>query len=248
MPKHSGDHSNNNTTSTGDNIVSIHGNWQFKGDMVSQFDAHIEKSVPLYKQGHQLICDVSDFFVHPDSTIYEIGSSTGTLLAKLAKHNQAKPNAQFIGIDIEADMVAYANKYHQKDNISFVCDDILTTPLQSADMIICYYSVQFIPPAIRQQVIDKLYAHLNWGGALILFEKMRAPDARFQDIFSALYTDYKLQQGYSEADIINKGRSLKGVLEPFSTQGNLDLLKRADFVDITTVQKYLAFEGFLAIK
>jgi tRNA (cmo5U34)-methyltransferase len=54
--------------------------------------------------------------------------------------------------------------------------------------------------------------------------------------------------GYSAKEIINKTKSLKGVLEPFSTKGNLDLLKREGFVDIITVQKYMNFEGFLAIK
>ena len=47
---------------------------------------------------------------------------------------------------------------------------------------------------------------------------------------------------------VGKTRSLKGILEPFSTQGNLDMMARAGFVDIMTVQKYLSFEGFLAIK
>jgi tRNA (cmo5U34)-methyltransferase len=50
------------------------------------------------------------------------------------------------------------------------------------------------------------------------------------------------------AEIINKSRSLKGTLEPFSTNGNLDMLRRAGFVDIMTVIKYVPFEGFLAIK
>jgi tRNA (cmo5U34)-methyltransferase len=45
-----------------------------------------------------------------------------------------------------------------------------------------------------------------------------------------------------------KTRSLKGVLEPFSTQGNIQLLKRSGFKDIMTVFKYGCFEGFLAIK
>ena len=45
-----------------------------------------------------------------------------------------------------------------------------------------------------------------------------------------------------------KSNSLKGVLEPFSTSGNLSLLKRAGFKDIMTVFKYGCFEGFLAIK
>ena len=49
-------------------------------------------------------------------------------------------------------------------------------------------------------------------------------------------------------EIINKSRSLKGVLEPFSTEGNLGLLRRAGFQDIMTVFKYVPFEGFLVIK
>jgi tRNA (cmo5U34)-methyltransferase len=38
------------------------------------------------------------------------------------------------------------------------------------------------------------------------------------------------------------------VLEPCSTQGNLDLMKRAGFVDVMSVMKWACFEGFLAIK
>jgi len=89
---------------------------------------------------------------------------------------------------------------------------------------------------------------LNWGGAFILFEKVRAPDARFQDIATSLYTDFKIDQGYNDEEILSKTRSLKGVMEPFSTQGNIDLLGRAGFVDVMTVSKYICFEGFLAIK
>ena len=36
----------------------------------------------------------------------------------------------------------------------------------------------------RQKLIDKLYNSLNWGGGLILFEKIRGNDARFQDILN----------------------------------------------------------------
>jgi tRNA (cmo5U34)-methyltransferase len=60
--------------------------------------------------------------------------------------------------------------------------------------------------------------------------------------------DYKIQNGYSSEEIISKSRSLKSVLVPFSTKGNVDMLKRAGFLDIITVFKYGSFEGFLAIK
>jgi len=63
-----------------------------------------------------------------------------------------------------------------------------------------------------------------------------------------VYTEFKLKHGFSEAEIIGKARSIKGVMEPFSTQGNIDMLKRAGFSDIVSIQKYVCFEGFLAVK
>ena len=78
--------------------------------------------------------------------------------------------------------------------------------------------------------------------------RVRGSDARFQDTFAALYNDYKMDQGYSPEEIVHKARSLRGVLEPFSMQGNLDLLSRAGFVDIETIFAYVPFAGLLAIK
>ena len=116
------------------------------------------------------------------------------------------------------------------------------------DLVVSYYCVQFVPPRQRQELINRIYERLNWGGAFILFEKVRAPDARFQDMMVSLYNDHKARSGFSAEEILNKAASLKGVLEPFSSQGNLDLLRRAGFTDIMTVMKYVCFEGFLAIK
>jgi tRNA (cmo5U34)-methyltransferase len=238
----------------GDGIKAGSANWSFAKQTAKNFDQHIEKSVPFYNQGHQIICDLSDFFITNGSISYELGCSTGELSLQLAKHNSHK-NASFIGIDIEEDMINIANQKKQllinqlgKSECHFLCDDILQIEYQSADMIIAYYTVQFIRPAHRQELINAIYENLNWGGALLLFEKVRANDARFQDITSSLYNDYKIAQGYTPEEIFSKTRSLKGILEPFSTQGNMDLLKRAGFVDVISVFKYICFEGFLAIK
>jgi len=125
---------------------------------------------------------------------------------------------------------------------------LIEIEFEKADLIVSNYTMQFTKPKNRQILFDRIYSALNWGGGFLLFEKVRAPDARFQDMMTAIYTDYKIEQGYSAGEIVSKTKSLKGVLEPFSTQGNLDLLKRAGFVDIMTVMKYACFEGFLAIK
>jgi tRNA (cmo5U34)-methyltransferase len=237
--------------SVGDGLSAGNANWKFSGETVDGFDKHVEKSIPLYHEGHDLICDMSDFFVKEHSICFEVGCSTGALTVKLANHHQSKTGTKFIGIDVEADMIRKAEEKLSTSsltNVEFVTHDAMDVDMVGADLIVCYYTVQFIRPSERQKLINKIYDSLNWGGALLLFEKVRGADARFQDIFSILYSDYKIRMGYSAEEIVSKTRSLKGVLEPFSSQGNVDLLKRAGFIDFNTVQKYLCFEGILAIK
>lgn len=234
-------------TTTGDGINAGNANWSFSGETVAKFESHVEKSVPLYREGHDLVVKLSDYFVKNDSICYELGSSCGTLSSKLADHHHFR-KAKFIGIEKEEDMAAYATAKYKRDNLVFVNDDVNAFEFEKSDFIVAYYLIQFIRPSQRQQIFDKIYQSLNWGGPFVLFEKVRACDARFQDIMTGLYTDFKTEQGYTSEEIINKSRSLKGVLEPFSTQANIDMLKRAGFVDIISVMKYLCFEGFLAIK
>ena len=43
-------------------ILKPFGAWDFKQDVAKNFYSHINKSVPLYKEGHELILKLSDFF------------------------------------------------------------------------------------------------------------------------------------------------------------------------------------------
>lgn len=231
-----------------ENINQHNAGWSFE-NISESFDSHIQKSIPLYESGHRLICHYSDFFLKPDSIVYDIGCSTGPMLFKLARQHSQKEELKLIGIDSVPDMIekAIENATHDP-RLSFIHANALDIELQPCDMVIANYTVQFLPPRIRQALIEKIYQALNWGGAFFMFEKVRAPDGRFQDYANQVYIEFKIENGFSEAEIINKSRSIKGVMEPFSTQGNIDLLKRAGFQDIMTIQKYVCFEGFLAIK
>lgn len=233
----------------GQEIEAGRADWSFGGAVAETFVEHVRQSVPFYDTGHDLICSLSDYFCHGDSTCYEIGVSTGQLLRKLAEHHPHKPGIKWVGIDPVEGMIKKAGQHCAGiPNIELAVGDALTYDFAKSDLIVSYYCVQFIWPRHRQELINRIYERLNWGGAFILFEKVRAPDARFQDMMTALYSDFKENNGFSAEEILNKTTSLKGVLEPFSTDGNLGLLRRAGFTDITTVMKYLCFEGFLAIK
>ena len=223
--------------------------WDFGGNVPENFVNHAQISIPFYLEGHKLISTYSDYFVKNHSICYELGVSTGELIFKLAERNKHRKNVKWIGIDSEIKMVDFAKKY-TKDfkNIEIIYEDCVDFNYKTCDLVVSYYCIQFIHPSVRQILINKIFNSLNWGGAFFLFEKVRAPDARFQDISVSWYNEWKENNGFSPAEILNKTKSLKGVLEPFSTQGNSDLLRRAGFKDIMSIMKFSCFEGFLAIK
>ncbi len=235
--------------SVGDNIQVSNASWTFGGDVPKTFDSHVSKSVPFYKEGQDLICKYSDYFIHENSTIYDLGTSTAELIFNVASWHKNKKQTKFIGVDREESMLGLAKEKCKSDSrISFIHDEIPDLKYEKSDLILSYYTIQFLKPKYRQEVFHSIFESLNWGGAFILFEKVRAPDARFQDLATSLYNDYKLDQGYNSEEIIAKSRSLKGVLEPFSTEANFDLLKRAGFKDMMSIFKYICFEGIIAIK
>lgn len=233
----------------GQNIETARGDWTFGGSVADTFVSHVRQSVPYYDAGHDLVCALSDYFCHADSVCYELGVSTGQLMRKLAEHHSHKPTVKWIGIDAIEPMAIKAREHCAGiANVEIAAADALTYDYAKSDLIVSYYCVQFVQPRLRQELVNRIYERLNWGGAFILFEKVRGPDARFQDMFVTLYNDFKARNGFTADEILNKTSSIKGVLEPFSTDGNIGLLRRAGFTDITTVMKYLCFEGFLAIK
>tara|TARA_B100000902_G_C27322131_1_gene925429 strand:+ start:3036 stop:3752 length:717 start_codon:yes stop_codon:yes gene_type:complete len=232
-------------------IFSKNSNWQFRGSVIDNFDYHIDKSVPLYKETHNLYLYLSDFFLEEKTKIIDIGCSTGTFLQKLImRHKKVSrfKNIKLIGIDNEKDMITKSKKKISYKNLKFINKSVFQTKLNNSCIISSFYTMQFIHVSKRQKLINKIFKSLNWGGAFFMVEKVRASDARFQDIMNQVYIDFKKDMKFSDKEIVNKSRSLKGVMEPFSSQGNIDLLKRAGFKDILTVFKYGFFEGFLAIK
>lgn len=237
--------------SSGDDIKSSLSSWTFGKDTPLKFDSHIKKSVPGYEFGHELICKYFDFFINiKPKIVYDLGCSTGTLINKLNSRHKNN-NINFIGLDEQDKMLEIAiNKSNLKNgnSLEFLHTNIYEYDFKKCSCMISYYTIQFIAPYFRQELINKIYSSLAWGGAFFFFEKTRRSDARFQDMSTHVYNEYKLAMGYKPEEIFAKSRSLTGILEPFSSQGNIDLLKRAGFKDIEIIFNSICFTGWLCIK
>lgn len=238
-----------NRDEVGHGIASKRAAWSFGGEVPKSFVEHAIQSIPGYEEGHDLVCSVSEFFCIPNSICYEIGCSTGRLIRKLATTNKNKDNIRWVGIDNIPEMIdAARSSCADLGNVEFLCDDICAFEFEKCDFLASYYVIQFVPPRQRQLLLDKIYNSLNWGAAFVWFEKVRGPDARFQDILAQMYNEFKLARGFTPDQIIAKTLSLKSILEPFSSQGNRDLLARAGFQDVVPIYRNICFEGLLCIK
>jgi len=228
-------------------ITSERSNWKFNKKVVNGFENHINSSVPFYKISHDLTIKMSDFFLKNKSKYYDLGCSKGNLSKEIfLRHKNKKIDC--IGIDESKAMIAAAKKKNKIKKIKFYQKDLVNYNYKKCDFISSLYTLQFVQPKFRQILINKLYNSLNWGGGLILFEKIRGNDARFQDILNFSYFDFKTEQKLSPLEILNKEISLRSVLEPYTIKANMDFMKRAGFKDVMPISQYLCFAGFLAIK
>jgi tRNA (cmo5U34)-methyltransferase len=235
------------TPTVGQGIVAENSGWSFDA-AAGVFDDHVRQSIPLYDEGHRLIARLSDFFLYDGAVVYEIGPSTGTL-AKLIAERHPTRRFRYVGLDISEPMVERARaKVAGDKRFEMVQADALTYDYDPCAMFISYYTVQFVAPRVRQVLINRIAESLEWGGAFLFFEKVRGADARFQDIITGLYTEFKIENGFSSDEIVNKTRSLKGVMEPFSSAGNAGLIERAGFKDWMPIMRWACFEGVLCIK
>ena len=240
--------SNKINRSPGHNIKGKNiGGWKFNDDeVVNAFQEHIQVSIPSYDQAHNVITKVSDCFITDGDKCIEIGCSLGELITKLAKRHSEK-KVDFFAFDSSSHMINKAISNNTDNRIIFEVINALEYKYD-ANFVVSAFTIQFIQPKVRQNLINKIYSEMEWGGGFCLFEKVRGSDARFQDILTSIHWEWKMENGLSDEEIISKWRSLKRVMEPFSERGNLDMLKRAGFQDIETIWKWGPFQGFLAIK
>ena len=133
-------------------------------------------------------------------------------------------------------------------NINIINDSFENCKIPKSDLIISHYTIQFIKHSKRENTFKKIYNSLNVGGAFIFFEKIIGNNSKFETIFSSLLFDYKKENNFTASEILNKSRSLRGVMDPLKDIENLNLLKNSGFKKVQTIHQKINFKGYLCIK
>lgn len=233
-----------------DNLESRKGDFHFDRNVAYQFDSHIGKSVPFYTEVQRMIEEMSDWFIHDRSWVYDLGCSTGETISRLwYKHAELK-NPSFFGLDSSKEMIEVArHKINGLSNVSLYQFD-LNQPIQimNASLVTMLYTLQFLKPESRPRLLETIYKGLNDNGALILLEKISGNNPNFNELWIELYNDLKIRNGLSLEQIKSKADSLRGILLPYSQEKNISLLKNAGFTEIDIFFKWYNFIGIVAVK
>jgi tRNA (cmo5U34)-methyltransferase len=217
------------------------GSWTFGNGLATVFDDHVQRSIPGYLELHRKCIELVQLLVQPGDVIYDLGSSTGSLTEQL---HHAAPGARVIGIDSEPEMVNEARR--RAPHIEFICESVTSPRLEQAAVTLALYVLQFTPVKTRLETLRQIRRSLTPSGVFIWAEKVRYEDQGEQSLVDAAYRQFKRDQGFTEAEIEEKARSLVGVLVPLTERENVELLEKAGFRSIEPLFEDLCFRAWVA--
>ena len=223
------------------------GRWSFSGEVCEVFEDHIRRSVPGYDALHELVVSYGLRKVNKENAlICELGSSTGTLTRRLAS---ALPWAQVLGVELEARMVAAAERFSPPSSeISYLCADARVFEPPRTDLFVACYTLQFLPVQERLPLLQRLYEALKPGGSLFLAEKVTRENAKDERRARRELSDFKRGQGFTDAEIRAKSKSLEGVLVSLPETTYPRWLISVGFTKVERVFDTATFVAWTAVK
>ncbi|HEY9189469.1 MAG TPA: carboxy-S-adenosyl-L-methionine synthase CmoA, partial [Sulfurovum sp.] len=209
--------------------------FEFDEAVASVFDDMLSRSVPFYDEVRKLIISLILAEQEEGKKVLDLGSSTAKFLLDL--HSKMDVKMQLKGLDNSQAMLDRAAQKCQAfgADIELELADMLTYTYREEDIIVANYTLQFIRPLQRIELLKKLYEGLKEDGLFIFSEKVVFADKKLDKEMIDIYYAYKKEQGYSEYEIAQKREALENVLVPFTIKENIQMCKDAGFKQVETI-------------
>jgi tRNA (cmo5U34)-methyltransferase len=222
--------------------------FEFDEAVASVFDDMLSRSVPFYDEVRKLIIALILSEQKEGKKVLDLGSSTAKFLLDL--HSKMEVRMQLKGLDNSQAMLDRAEQKCQAfgADITLELADMLRYHYEKEDVVISNYTLQFIRPMQRLELVKKIYNGMNDDGVFIFSEKVVFDDKKLDKQIIDTYYEYKKEQGYSEYEISQKREALENVLIPFTIKENIQMCKDAGFRSVDTIFQWANFVSFVANK
>jgi tRNA (cmo5U34)-methyltransferase len=204
--------------------------FEFSAAVAEVFDDMLERSVPFYVEQQAMIRGLCKNLWVPGTKVYDLGCSTASTLIGLSRELPAC--ARLIGYDSSQPMLERARRNveenHFQERIELrhgeLNGQLSDLSLQDAGVVTMCWTLQFIRPLRRDNLIRWIYDALVDEGVLIVTEKILTNSGHMNRFFIDLYYEFKRQRGYANAEIVRKREALENVLVPYRLDENVDEL------------------------
>ncbi|MFZ5466902.1 MAG: carboxy-S-adenosyl-L-methionine synthase CmoA [Pseudomonadota bacterium] len=222
----------------------------FDEQVAAVFPDMIRRSVPGYELILQALPWLAARIVQPGSVVYDLGCSLGAG-AQAVRRGVRGEGCRIIAVDTSAAMIRRAGEwlgsFRSEVPVELVQADVLDVPIEDASLVMLNFTLQFVPPGRRLELLRHIRAGMRPGGVLLLSEKIAFEDDRMEHLITELHHDFKRAQGYSELEIAQKRQALENVLVPETLEAHRSRLREAGFVSCETWLQHTRFVSLLAM-
>ncbi len=223
----------------------------FDDNVAHVFPDMIRRSVPGYDAIIPLLGVFAERYARQDSNIYDLGCSLGA--ATLAMRRRiTQSGCRIIAIDNSESMVAQCLSHIEADQspvpVEIMCDDILDIKIENASIVVINFTLQFIKPELRENLLNNIYAGLNEDGVLLIADKIVFDNVQEGNFQIDMHTQFKRANGYSELEIAQKRTALENILVPDTIEQHKQRLNRVGFKEVNIWFQCFNFAGICAIK
>jgi tRNA (cmo5U34)-methyltransferase len=228
--------------------VSNVAGFRFDEAVAAVFPDMIQRSVPGYSNIIAMTGLIAARHAIDHSRCYDLGCSLGA--STLAMWSQLKQRPlQFVAVDNSEAMLARCRtQLPENANIELVCAALQDVVVEQASVVVLNFTLQFVPLAQRNAVIQTIYDGLLPGGVLVLSEKICFDNVAMQTLTTELHHDFKKANGYSEMEVSQKRAAIDNVLVPETLAAHEYRLQQAGFQNFGVWFQCFNFMSLVAIK
>lgn len=225
--------------------------FRFDASVARVFPDMIRRSVPGYTTIIPMIEVITEQYVQAGSHCYDLGCSLGASTLAM-RHGIPHADCTLVGVDNSEAMIERCEHYVALDDselpVTLKCEDILETELSDASVTTLNFTLQFVPPDQRTDLLTRIAQATRPGGVLILSEKIGFDSDQEQHIQTRLHHEFKRANGYSDLEISQKRSAIEQVLIPETLAAHKERLLIAGFDQVLVWYQCFNFVSMLAIK
>lgn len=227
------------------------GLFTFDENVARVFPDMIKRSVPGYTTIVAMTGLIAQRYASPGSRLYDLGCSLGASTLAM-RQNLRSEDCRIVGVDNSQAMLERCRNIIDTDThetpVDLLCANLENVVIEDASVVVLNFTLQFIPLAIRDEVIQRIYAGLRPGGVMVLSEKLTFEDPHLDELNIDLHHEFKRANGYSELEIARKRAAIENVLRPETLATHKRRIAEAGFSSCDVWFQCFNFASLVALK